>query len=80
MCFGMDWLFHLLIMLIVVCVVVGVLVALIPYILALAGLGVGEPVMRVLKLIAVGIVLIFVVVLAWDAYDCFARGASLIRH
>jgi hypothetical protein len=80
MCFGMDWLFHFLIMLVVVCVVIGILVALVPYILSLAGIGIGEPVMRVLRLVALAIVLIFLIVLSWDAYDCFAAGSMSLRR
>jgi hypothetical protein len=79
MCFGMDWLFHFLIMLVVVCVVVGVLMVLVPYILSLAGIGVGEPVMRIIRLIAIGIALIFLIYLLWSAWDCFAPGAMLRR-
>jgi hypothetical protein len=80
MCFGMDWLFHFLIMLIVVCVVIGVLVALVPYILSLAGLGIGEPVMRIVRLIAIGIALIFLVYLVWNLWDCFAVGGMPLRR
>jgi hypothetical protein len=80
MCFGMDWLFHFLIMLVVVCIVVGVLMVLVPYILSLAGLGVGEPVMRIIRLIAIGIALIFLIYLLWSAWDCFAPAGGSLLH
>ncbi len=74
MCFGMDWLFHFLILLVIVCVVVGVLMIVIPWALSFMGLGVSAPAMQVIRIIVGGIILIFLIYLLWQAWDCFAGG------
>ena len=74
MCFGMDWLFHFLIMLVVLCAVVGILLIVVPWALSLLGVGVGAPVMQIVRIIVAAIVIIFVIYLLWAAWDCFGGG------
>jgi hypothetical protein len=71
MCFGTDWLFHFLILLVVVCVVVGVLMVLVPWALGFMGLGVSTQVMQIIRIIVGGIILIFVIYILWALWDCF---------
>ena len=77
MCFGMDWLFHFLIMLVVICVVVGVLLIVIPWALEFLGVGVSARVMQIIRLLIGGMVLIFVIVMLWTMLDCFGGSLSL---
>jgi hypothetical protein len=77
-CFGMDWLFHFLILLVVICVAVGVLLIVIPWALSFLGVGVSEPAMRIIRLIITGIVLIFIIYMLWALWDCFAGSSSLL--
>ncbi len=76
-CFGMDWLFHFLILLVVVCVVVGVLMVVVPWALSFMGLGVSGPVMQIIRIIVAGIVLIFIIYTLWMLWDCFAGGGGV---
>ena len=78
MCFGMDFLFHFLITLVIVCVVVGVLMIVIPWALSFMGLGVSERAMQIIRIIVGGIILIFLIYVLWTAWDCFAGGGGML--
>ena len=79
MCFGMDWLFHLLILLVFLCGFVAIMLILIPWALSYLGVAVGDPVMRILRIIVGMMILIFIIYLLWTAWDCFAgAGGSLM--
>jgi len=75
-CLGMDWLFHFLILLVVICVVVGVLLIVIPWALSFLGVGISEPAMRIIRLITAGIVLIFIIYMLWALWVCFAAASG----
>lgn len=69
MCFDIGWFFHLLIWLVIVGVGVALLRLLLPMVLALFGVG-GDLLMQVIRIVVWGAILIFIIVIAWDLFEC----------
>jgi len=69
MCFSVLWLVQTLTHLIILCLIVGVLRILVPYILAWLGID-GTVIMRVITLVIWAIVCIWVLWFLYDLYTC----------
>ena len=69
MCFSLGWIENLLIWLVVICAIVAVIKLLLPYIVGQLGTP-GAIVVRVLSIIGYAMVLIFVIILAFDLLAC----------
>ena len=74
MCFSLPWLENALIWLVVICVVIGILKILVPWILALAGVGIDGNVMRIINLLLIGVIIIAVIVVVFTLLECALGG------
>jgi hypothetical protein len=74
MCFSLDAIEHFLIWLVVICVVIGIVKILVPWILSLAGVGIDGNVARIINLIIIAVVIIAVIVVAFWLLECALGG------
>jgi hypothetical protein len=80
MCFSLPSIEFALIWLVIICVVVGILRILVPWILSLAGIGVDPVVARIINLVVIAIVLVAVIVAVFWLIGCVAsEGIGLGR-
>ncbi len=80
MCFSLAAIENFLIWLVVVCVIVGVLKILVPWILSLAGFGVDSTVSRIINIIVLGIVIVGVIIVVFWLLECLLGGGVGLRR
>ena len=74
MCFSAAGIENFLIWLVLVCVVVGILKILVPWILSLAGVGVSAPIAQIINILIIAVVIIAVIIVAFTLFECLAGG------
>ena len=74
MCFSLPAIESFLIWLVIVCVIIGVLKILVPWILSLAGIGIDGTVARIINLIIIAIVIIAVIIVVFWLLECAIGG------
>lgn len=79
MCFSVEGVAAFLIWLVVLCAVIGILRVLVPWILSLAGIAVGGPVMTIINIVIVAIVIVAVIKLCLVLWEC-SGGIGLRLH
>ena len=79
MCFSAAGIENFLIWMVILCVVIGILRVLVPWILGLAGIGVGGPIMQIINLVIIAIVIIAVIIVAFALIECVAGGGFGLR-
>ena len=80
MCFSLGAIESFLIWLVIVCLIVGVLKILVPWILSLAGIGVDGTVARIINLIIIAVVIIAVIVVLFWLIQCVAGMGGVGLH
>lgn len=79
-CFTADFFENLLIWLVIIIVIVGIIKLLIPYLAGIfGGPPGGEIVLKILSYVLWGIIVIFIIVLAFDLFSCL-RGDGIGSH
>ena len=81
-CFSSGAIENFLIWLVIICVIVGILVILVPWILSLAGVGFPDPIRRIINLIVLGFVIIAVILVVFWLLSCMIGfgGVGLSRR
>ena len=74
MCFSLAAVENFLIWLVVVCVVIGIVKILVPWILSLAGVGIDGNVARIINLIIIAVVIIAVIIVVFWLLQCALGG------
>ena len=74
MCFSLAAIENFLIWLVVVCVVIGIVKILVPWILSLAGVGIDGNVARIINLIIIAVVIIAVIIVVFWLLQCALGG------
>jgi hypothetical protein len=80
MCFSLPAIESFLIWLVVICVVIGVLKVLVPWILSLAGVGVDGNVARIINLLIIAVIIIAVIVVFFWLLECALGGGMGLRR
>jgi hypothetical protein len=79
-CFSLPGIESFLIWLVVLCVVVGILKILVPWILSLAGVGIDANISRIINLLIIAVVIIAVIVVVFWLLECALGGGVGFRH
>lgn len=79
MCFGAEWFKDLLIELVVLGGFIALMRLLLPWVLSLFGVS-GGVLMQAINILIVMAVAIFIIVLVFDLFECFAGGFPLLRR
>lgn len=79
MCFSLAWLMNVMIWLVVVGAVVAVVRLLLPLVLAQFGAG-GALVMQILNIIMWAVILIAIIIFAFDLLSCLGGGGMSLRR
>lgn len=74
MCFSAAGIENFLIWLVVVCVVIGILKILVPWILSLAGVGITGPVSQIINILIIALIIIAVIIVAFSLIECLGPG------
>jgi hypothetical protein len=79
MCFSAAGIENFLIWLVVVCVVIGILKILVPWILSLAGVAISGPIAQIINILIIAIVIIAVIIVAFALIECVSGGGLGLR-
>lgn len=80
MCFSLGGIENFLIWLVIVCLVVGIVKILVPWILSLAGVGIDGNVSRLINLVIIAIIIIAVIIVVFWLLECALGGGLGFRR